>query len=141
MTLRMFSGIRDVAVLVATIAVFGAVSGCRYPQEATELYGTYVADYRFGKEQLILKPSGEYQQEVRIVNKPSLTAAGRWSYDAATGYITMKNALVIADGFGNLKPDYDKLPVGDTVLPARRSLFGEIRIGGGEGIDYRKISK
>jgi hypothetical protein len=132
---------RGIALLVVYMLVLGTMTACTYPRDATELYGTYVAEYPFGKDRLTLKSNAEYLQEVTIAGKPGVaTVTGQWWYDTATHYLHIENALVVADGFGNLRADYDRPSVGDTILPVERWLFRGLRIGGGEGIDYRKAS-
>jgi hypothetical protein len=131
----------SVALLVACMLVSVSTSACTHPRDVTEIFGTYVAEYPFGKERLTLMSNAEYLQEVIISGKPNVpTVSGRWWYDTATRYVHLENALVIADGFGNLRKGYDKASVGDTILPVERWLFRGLRIGGGEGVDYRKVS-
>ena len=121
--------------------MLAALAACRTPRDATELYGTYVAEYPFGKDKLILKPGGEYFQEVTITGKAAVaTTTGRWSYEPATGYITLKNPLVVADALGKLQPNYDKPFVGDAGLPVIEWFFRDLLIGGDEGVQYKKIS-
>jgi len=123
------------------VALAVAVSCCTGPRDVSELYGTYVAEYPFGSEKLTLFANGEYLQEITLKDHPKLTTArGRWSYDKTNGYIRLENALVVADGFGKLRQDYDVPPLGDTFLPVNRLFWGKLRICGGEGVDYKKLS-
>jgi len=119
------------------------ISGCRPVKEA-ELYGTYITKYPFGgTEKLVLYSNGEYSQEVNVVvgnNSKTITNKGRWKYNLATRHLTLDKALVVDNGFGKLKEDYN-IPFSGSVMQqvSRFSPWSPIKISTTcEGVFYKK---
>jgi len=98
------------------------IPGCKQIKEE-DLYGTWVAKYPFGTEKLVLYSNGEYYQHVNVIFNgisKSTTNKGRWKYDIQDRNITLENALVVDDGFGKLKKDYNIPYVGYIVSPVSK---------------------
>lgn len=68
-----------VAILLLLLAVF-AIS-CIGGVSVVDLYGTWIAKYPNGSEELILRPDGTYRQTVHITGYPELIREDRWRYD------------------------------------------------------------
>jgi hypothetical protein len=124
--------------LLAATAV--ALFGCGKNVTRENLPGAYSADYGFAKEELELKNNGEFEQRIKVLSRQELsTANGTWRFDQqACDIYFSKEFLVVADGLGNLKPDFDskeRKAIG--ILPVRR-WFGRIQIGLAPAQPYRK---
>lgn len=124
--------------LLAATAV--GLLGCGKNVTREDLPGAYSADYGFAREELELKNNGEFEQRIRVLSREGLsTANGTWRFDQQGRDIYFsKEFLVVADGLGNLKPDFDsKERKAIAILPVRR-WFGRVQIGLAPGVPYRK---
>jgi len=75
-----------------------------------DLCGRWVAEYPFGTEILEIYPNGEFRQKVNVVvdgNSTTVTNKGNWKYDPTDHAFRFEKILVIEDGFGKLKKDYN----------------------------------
>lgn len=131
--------LRVCAVSVLVIGMFA----CKSINEKN-LCGTYIAEYSFGTEKLILNANGEYIQEFSIRNeqkgKPKvLTVRGHWRYEPSDKYIELENALNVADPADGLRKDYD-VPFDGIRLCKVRQVFPNIRLGTAyEDIDFVRM--
>ena len=105
-----------------------------------DLYGTYIAKYSFGTEKLILKPNGEYIQEISLKGETkTLIHKGNWSYDAEFRTLNQENPLDVADISGRLKKDYH-VPLNHRLGRSVTRIFYTIRLAtADEGVDLVKV--
>jgi hypothetical protein len=112
--------------------LLGVVMGEGTPVSASELPGTYVADYGAARSTLTLAADGRFSQEVRVKTTGEAAASsGTWDSDPA------HRDLYFADGFmgvvdykGDLIPDLGRPPKNTTaVLRARRTAWA-LELGG-----------
>jgi hypothetical protein len=129
-------------LLTSVIVVSLLFISCAPPTQS-ELYGTYIADYKLAKEKLVLYEDGTFYQEVTLKKTGSKTykTRGTWSYrprtkgGALSGYIHFQeNFMFLPNGHGGLNPDYARKPI-RAALPVTRIL--RITIGS-EGRVYKK---
>jgi hypothetical protein len=114
------------------------------PIPESELYGTYVVTYdSVGTDKLTIKPDGEYTQEVNVVDvngiHKTVKNTNHWEYISKSRTLRLTKALVIDDGFGRLRKDYD-IPFLDCASSSvTRDLRGQIEISAhSEDIYYIK---
>lgn len=121
-------------VLVGLLSVIA----CK-PNDQSELYGTYIADYDVAKEKLTLNQDGTFIQEVTLkTTKRVDITRGTWTYDSKTGYVRFHDSFMsILNGFGELNPNYNR-NLGSSSLPAVKH-FGSIKIEFSEGKYYKKV--
>ena len=100
-----------------------------------DLYGTYFARYSFGKEILILRPNGEYIQEVSVKGDTKiLIHKGQWSYNEEGDILILEKALIIAEMSGGLRKNY-QVPSKGIVATGVTRIFHKIMLGtGDEGV-------
>ena len=131
-------------ILFIYFALLISISGCKAKKEA-DLSGVYVAKYPFGTEKLILYSNGKYLQEVNVVinsNSKTASTTGNWSYDPTTKHITFENALVVADGFGELNKGFGNVSSGFVILTVCRRFPGSpIKIGINDDCGYYYIKE
>jgi hypothetical protein len=110
------------------------------PEDYSNLFGTYLADYDIAKERLTLNKDGTFVQEVTIKATSKIDKVnGKWTYDSKTGYLTFHdNFMLVLNGLRKFQPDYAQPKPGLVGYPVNVS-FGKIRIGSNEGIIYKKI--
>jgi hypothetical protein len=110
--------------ICVSLAVLLAACG-RFP-DAAALAGEYEAKYDFGRERLVLRPDGGYEQNLFPGNASTSTShAGRWDFDYERQLVIVHNPLLFADNFGKLNPMYVTPVDGSWNLAARRR-FGSI---------------
>lgn len=121
-------------LLLATIATLGCWRAIR----ESDLYGHYVAEYSYGTDELTLKPHGEYLQEVRLRAEPTARViTGHWRFNAESKRVILENCLVVDDGSGKLRPDFETL-FDNASFPVERSMLGRLRLGPDEISPYWK---
>jgi hypothetical protein len=109
--------------------------------DVAELYGTYVAEYPFGTEKIVLQKNGRYSQEVLIKADGKITVqTERWEYDREANRVYLRRCLLVADGLGGLRKDYTVPMEGGCSFPVERRyfLFGPLRLGPDEGNPMNK---
>jgi hypothetical protein len=93
-----------------------------------DLAGTYVVRYRFGREELIMRASGVYEQRIWLAaGAPAVTHRGSWKYLAEGGFVALAHPLLAATETGDLRAGYGKPAQGDWLLPVERH-FGKARL-------------
>ncbi len=124
-------------------AVAGSSIGCSGPKRVEELYGTYVAEYPFMTDTLVLKADGTYVQRVLVRTEPrELSSHGHWTYVPAANRVELDNVLVVTDEFGNLRQGLARPQTGVASFPVERGLLSRrLRLGPDEGTPYRKLSE
>ncbi|MBI4302554.1 MAG: hypothetical protein HY664_08105 [Chloroflexi bacterium] len=137
--------VKTVVILSLALVILGSVSilaSRKYfgtPRKQSELYGTYVADYKIAKEKLILKDDGTFEQEVTIKKTGGVSVTkGSWTYDPKDGYVTFHYFIVVLDGFGEFDPGYAQ-PKRGAVIQDAVKLFGRIRLEVGDFYSYKKV--
>ena len=136
------TSVKERTHILICLILFVFISGCE-PIEESELYGTYIAKYSFGgSEKLILSSDGRYSQEVNVVingSTKTVQNSGSWSYNPTNKYLRLKDFLIVVDGFGKLKKNYDTPFSGYAVEPVSQIFpWSPIKIGSGEGLLYIK---
>ena len=110
--------------------------------ELNEVYGKYVIEHKFAKEQLEIFEDGTYIQTIwdKKMTGPT-TTYGKWDLmlDSDINRINFsKGYMIVIDFSGNYNPDYQKK--GSSGMSVNIfSLFGNIRIGLTEGLSYKKV--
>jgi hypothetical protein len=105
----------------------------------SELPGTYSAYYGFATEKLTLKENGEFTQEIKVkANGKIAVTNGTWRFDPEDRYIVFSESfMVVANGFGEMVPDFDSPKPGIVIEPVRRFL-GKLQLGVSPGFIYKK---
>jgi len=116
-------------------------AGCLYPSDRDELFGTYVAEYEFGIDELKLKSDGTFTQEITLKEGGKVIRGdGRWTYDQARHYVDFEDIYVLSDGYGNKSSDYKNLPRGLASYPPERYFWSRrLRLGPDEGTPYNML--
>lgn len=140
--MKMRAGVTGSLLLqICTMLILALFMFACKPNNQTELYGTYIADYDIAKEKLILNKDGTYVQEVTFKATSKIDIAkGSWIYDPKSGYVSFEeNFMVVLDGFRKLNSDYAQPKVGAVSQPADK-YFGQLLLGAAEGIIYNKTN-
>lgn len=91
-------------VLMATVWL-----GCSPVVPKNWVPGTYKASYPFGTEVLTLERDGEFTQRIELRGHAPVLVRGKWKLeddDAPYLHVTIRGALNITDGFGNLRKNW-----------------------------------
>ena len=102
------------------------------PSGATELPGTYVADYGFATDTLTLSKDGSFTQEVTVrATGKKFASRGTWWFDAKPRDVYLQKGFrAVVDYAGQLKPNLDQPDnIGAGVLRARRTAWA-LELGG-----------
>ena len=86
--------------------------GCSMTVSSEKVPGTYLASYPFGSETLTFNRDGSFFQQVKINAQSTATARGSWVFDPKQSRIDLDGSMVVVDGFGNLKSDWETAPRG-----------------------------
>lgn len=91
-----------------SIAVIFSIllTGCSTSVSANKLGGTFTAKYPFGISTLTLNNDGSFVQKVEIEKEKPATVRGTWSFDSQESTITLRGAMSVVDGHGNLNVDW-----------------------------------
>lgn len=132
-------------LIISTVCVL-TITSCGRSITQLDLIGKYELKHKFIravsslKETLVLKPNGEFFQEVEVeVNgkKRSASTTGTWTFTPKDNRIMLKNYLTVLDGYEKFRENFDKPEVAS--FPVLFTLFGELKIESGETMSYRKI--
>jgi len=108
----------------------------------TDIPGSYIVKYSFGDELRTIERGGEFTQIVRIKGSDDIRANGNWLYDQRTGQITLRNHIMVHDGYGGLNPKLkDPSNRWNSVLAVKSDIGNGIVIvasADGAGFDYRR---
>jgi hypothetical protein len=115
--------------------------GCK-PRNESELYGTYIADYKIAREKIILYKDKTYMQEVMLKKTSKVYATkGTWFYKPNTGYVVLnENFMFVLDGFQKFDPKFNQPCPGPADLPADK-YFCWILLGVAEDVLYKAVQK
>jgi hypothetical protein len=72
---------------------------CAQTPSANELVGDYTIDYSYGREKLVLRSSGSYDQAFVAKDGRSMHNTGSWEINRRE--LLLRNAMDVDDGFGN----------------------------------------
>ena len=86
------------------------------------MFGKYLATHPFGTVTLTLNRDGTFEQRAVIAGEKPLTVRGSWRFDK-NGDVDVYGALVVADGFGDLRPDWKEVERSLIGLPVERLWF------------------
>ena len=100
------------ARLLIVIAASVITLGCSLRVPPDEMYGTYVASYPFGTDTITLNRDGTFVQRVAINQEQPVIVRGTWDFDAKVHRISLYGAIVVVDGFGDLRKDWRTVTTG-----------------------------
>jgi hypothetical protein len=116
-------------IAIITFAFSILVSGCYSKVDFDEVIGSYKLRYPYGTEELRLSKEGTYTQTILIDGETTAKInKGQWEFDREESKVILKDAVIVDDVFGHLKPDYWKIERGLWDLSARKS-FGRVSLG------------
>jgi hypothetical protein len=98
--------------LLAVVCIAGTLMGCSTKVASEKVYGSYVASYPFGTETITLNRDGSVVQLVVINGQPPVTVHGTWEFDPEASRVNFSGLMVVADGFGHLRNDWQTVRAG-----------------------------
>ena len=107
-----------VAFLIAV-----ALIGCSINVATKRVYGTYMASYPFGVETITLNRDGSFVQQVAMKNQPPVLVHGTWDFDSQGSRVNLYGSMVVADGFGHLRSDWQTASSGIVSLDVEMHWF------------------
>lgn len=113
---------------------------CNQSPGTSQILGHYVAEYPYGKEELVLRDDGTYLQKIHLNSSASeIENVGKWKYDGERRRVELQKMYVVDDGFGRLRQDFEDPKLDLASFPVERNLFtGELRLAQG---DLRSFTK
>jgi hypothetical protein len=128
--------------ILLSAAMFSAImcASCTKRVTASELPGSYLADYGFAKETVTIDSDGHFTQSVRVESDgKTANSRGTWRFDESDHNIYFSSDfLVVVDGFGNLNPEFEHpMTRATSILPVTRQ-FGRIQIGLDPRVPYKR---
>jgi hypothetical protein len=105
--------------MLAAVAV--VLVGCAVSLPLKRVYGTYKASYPFGIETITLNEDGTFVQEVAMKDQAPGSLRSRWEFDSKDSRVNFDRLMMVVDGYGHLKSDWQ------TATPGIASLDVEIR--------------
>jgi hypothetical protein len=106
------------------------VVGCSMTVRADKVYGTYVASYPFGTDTVTLNRDGTFVQCVAIRQEQPVTVHGTWDFDQTESRANFYRALIVTDGFDNLRRDWRIATTGIVSLDVERHWFRVVMASG-----------
>ena len=100
------------ARLLILIAASVITLGCSLRVPIEEMYGTYIASYPFGTDTITLNRNGTFVQRVAVNQEQPVIVRGTWDFDAKVHRISLYGAIVVDDGFGDLRKDWRTVTTG-----------------------------
>ncbi len=129
------------------VILMGFMSGCGGSIKISDLAGTYIADFGFATDMLIINPDNRYTQTIKIKeNDKTAIVNGTWRFDEKNGALHFSAFMVVINGFSQMVTNFDDLKNVKPQIIGLRRRFGKIEIGGDDwlwgrtGIDapYKK---
>lgn len=120
------------ACAVIAVALLYWVSAPKAHQ--SDISGTYVAEYRTGRETVLLDADGTYHQEIALESSSeSIINNGSWDWNGSSQELLLRDCLWVSDGRGDIRPDF-RQHVGDCLYKLRRRwyFFGQLLMERGE---------
>jgi hypothetical protein len=109
---------------------------------SNELPGNYVAEYQFGREELVMRADCAFVQSVTLRGRTNVASAtGTWKFDTKSQMITFFNLLPVRNLYDNFNPLFSEQTNSLTVHRVG-TLNGIIVIGldpDKEGYRYKKM--
>jgi hypothetical protein len=93
---------------ILALALFG---GCSTHVSQERVYGTYTARFPFGIDTIILRTDGTFSQTVVVGGSP-VAVQGKWMFNPKDSRVNLYGLMVVADGFGHLRPDWQTVSPG-----------------------------
>jgi len=108
------------------------LSACDKPVTLSNLAGTYVADFGFATDTLVLKEGGQCVQTIKIKDDNRVvTKSSTWRFRPGQRDIVISsNYMLIVDGFSQMKTNFDGPNTNPFVLGPIRRRWGALEIGG-----------
>ena len=125
------------AVVIPSLWLFSGAAGII---SVEHVYGTYVAQYPFATDTIVLGRDGKFTQQVEVTNNPpSKTIRGTWSFDPKIAYVMLDTYISVDNGFGKLNPKW-RIPFRGNAasLPVER-FFWSTTMGSGADYPYAKM--
>jgi hypothetical protein len=128
------------------IGVIAASVGACDRVEMDEVYGSYTAKYSFGTDRLSLRPDQSYEQQSNVTSDNfRVTRTGHWEFEKrrrwlASDSVMLRDCLVLDDGWGRLRADY-QAPIPRCIYPIQRQGWigsGSVSLGPDEGIRHER---
>jgi hypothetical protein len=113
------------------------LTGCVLNVPVERVYGTYVATYPYGTETMTLNSDGTLIQRAAINKESPLTVRGRWEFDPAESRVSIHGVMIVDDGFGHLKADWQTVTTGLVSFSVEMHWF-RVVIGSGLRYPYTK---
>ena len=122
------------------LLIMALTLSCSRVQEQ-DLYGTYFAQYEFGSEKLVLRPNGEYEQNIEVtLTSESFQKLGKWRYIPEFSEVDLEDAFTVQDGFGHLDNSYNIPSEGRVLLGVDRWFpWSSIKLGSDELVQLEKL--
>jgi hypothetical protein len=111
--------------------------GCSTHVPVEKVYGSYVASFRYGTETLMLNRDGTFVQTVVVNREKPVAALGSWEFDRDESRLTLHGAMVVDDGLGNLRNNWQR-PVSGLVAPSVEMDWFRVVIASGDAYRYQK---
>jgi hypothetical protein len=113
--------------------------GCGKRPGAENLPGTYIADYGYATDILLVRADGTFKQIVNIKgNSTPRITNGTWEYEFSLGYFTLSTEhFSVTDNRGRFNPDLAHRP-GVSIMPAKVFL-GRVQIDDDPSVPYYKV--
>jgi hypothetical protein len=108
---------------VALLSLFVWTASCGSAITHDDLIGTYDLVTQQWTETLELRADGRYRQEARVSGEASPnTHEGNWEFK--DGSLTLRQAMVVDNGFGQPLPITERTSPGDVILIPKRTVLG-----------------
>jgi hypothetical protein len=114
---------RRMRAIVALIVIQLTCVGCSMTVSAEHVYGTYVARYPFGIDTITLNRDGSFLQHVAVGREQPASVRGTWEFDPTESRATFYGAIIVADNFDHLRPDWRTPTKGIVSLDVERHWF------------------
>lgn len=116
-TRKTFVGTR--LFLAGFILCLASLIACSRSYDREELYGTYIADYQFAKEKLVLNKDGTFTQEIQLKTKPEVNIRkGKWWYSTEGRSIHFDDQfMIVCDGWGRFIAKKDRPHFAAVICP------------------------
>jgi hypothetical protein len=80
---------------LGVVIFFCALLGCSTHVPIEEVYGSYVASFRYGTETLTLNRDGIFVQRVAVNREKPVATRGSWEFEQDQSRITLHGAMVV----------------------------------------------
>lgn len=97
--------------------------GCSLNVPRGEVYGTYLARYPFGTDSITLNADGTFVQKATIGNSQPVIVHGEWVFEPKDSRVNLYGLMVVSDGFGRLRPDWQSIAPGLVSFDVEKHWF------------------